>query len=117
MVDCKYGYKDINIDNVNWGKIYCKTTNSICPFQYFCKTINGWRNHNSLHNKCITYKNKEDDCIMAEGKYKVIYSKGSKLCVKVDENTTIFLENPFNEVPKTVSLIRYKNEYKIKKTN
>jgi len=52
---------------------------------------------------------------MKQGEYKVLYEKRGMLCVQIDEDMAIMVENPFGEkVPKGVDLVKIKDKYYIK---
>ena len=112
---CRYSKRYEESDSSGWYKLSCTIINDICPFQYRCYKINNWKNQDNLDKKCVYYKKEEDKSYMKQGKYKVLYEKRGMLCVQIDEDMAIMVENPFGEkVPKGVDLVKIKDKYYIK---
>lgn len=91
---------------------YCKKTKELCPFVRKCSNEHRWKPLDSMERCTLRRK---DDCItLRKGEYKVsIVSKGY-LFVKVDDNTTIKIRNPFDSAPDKVELVKVGAEYYIK---
>ena len=64
-------------------------------------------------NGC-TLRRKDDFVALRKGEYKVSIASKGYLFVKVDDNTTIKVRNPFDSAPDKVELVKVGTEYYIK---
>lgn len=110
---CKYSHKQKELNN---GRYYlvCNLTNTQCIMVRFCRTINDIVNIDNVDKKCNLYINKENVEYMKQGKYKVLFEKRGKLCVQINNDTAIMINNPFSETPLGVDLVKIKDEYYVK---
>ena len=51
---------------------------------------------------------------MKQGKYKVLYEKRGMLYIELNQDTSIAIPNPFNNVPSGVDVVKIKDKYYIK---
>ena len=80
----------------------------------FCSKVNDIINVDNIETKCTIYKNEEDKSYMKQGKYKVLYEKRGMLYIELNQDTSIVIPNPFNNVPSGVDLVKVKDTYYIK---
>lgn len=107
-MDCKHSERKEN-------KIYCKLIKNICHLAYWCQDDGKWKNFDNLDKRCNLYKEMEDKEYLKYGQYKVLYRKRKFLCVKINENETIFVENIFGDkYPIGVNLEKINGKYFIK---
>lgn len=113
-MSCKYSKRESEPDASDWYKLSCTIINDICPFQYRCYKINNWKSQDNLDKKCVYYKKEEDKSYMKQGEYKVLYEKRGMLYIELNQDTSIGIPNPFNNVPSGVDVVKIKDKYYIK---
>lgn len=86
----------------------CTLTNNVCPYMSFCNRLHCWKPSPYMPKNCKIKKNAE----IPKGYYKVCYVKRNKLYVSIDGYVEIF-DNPFNEAPAYVKVIKKKNGEKV----
>lgn len=91
---------------------HCKKTKELCPFVRKCSNEHRWKPLDSME-KC-TLRRKDDFVQLRKGEYKVSIASKGYLFVKVDDNTTIKIRNPFDSAPEKVELVKVGAEYYIK---
>lgn len=99
---CPDSYKD---KVRNREMIKCrKQGGNICPFVYWCEKIQDWKPLRDTQETCMirTRVEKPDNASI------VRFEKKGQLYIEYD-NGVIVLDNPFNFVPKYVTLIKGKN--------
>lgn len=74
----------------------------------FCNRLHCWKPSPYMPKDCKIKKNAK----IPKGYYKVCYAKRNKLYVSIDGYVEIF-DNPFNEVPAYVKIIKKKNGEKV----
>ena len=110
---CKHAYRLNESEN---GRHYlqCLLMKNQCPMIRFCSKVNDIINVDNVESKCTIYKNEEDKSYMKQGKYKVLYEKRGMLYIELNQDTSIVISNPFNNVPSGVDVVKIKDEYYIK---
>lgn len=111
-MNCKYATYSDDLDSVGRQYLYCRIMKDTCPLVRYCDKVNKLIN-NDFYENCRYY-------IMENGKVKkgfsrVRFEKHGKLYVEV-ENTVVTFDNPYDEVPKEVEIIKVNNTYYIKGT-
>ena len=112
-MNCKYSYK-LNETKGERNYLYCNIMKNQCPMIRFCSKVNDIINVDNVETKCTIYKNEEDKSYMKQGKYKVLYEKRGMLYIELNQDTSIVIPNPFNNVPSGVDVVKIKDEYYIK---
>lgn len=99
-------------DRFNRDVIVCKITNNICPLVRFCPTK---KNIISIenHTNCKYYKEKVGINIVGN---KVLFEKKGFLFVELNDKIgqVVQVKNPFNTLPLSVILVKYKEVYYVK---
>jgi hypothetical protein len=99
-LSCKYRYEGNK----------CKAINSICPFVYYCGKINGYKELERAKSGC-KYMNEVE---IPDGYKKVEYERHGYLYVNLGD-FVLKVENPFDDIPQFVKVIKTKTGYKLKK--
>ena len=95
-----------------FGFCMCSKTNEICPFMRRCSLERKWLPLESM-NRCILQKEEKSMAELKQGEYPVLFESKGLLYVEYNDNVFKFA-NPFDEVPKSVELVRVENELYIK---
>lgn len=88
----------------------CTITKTTCPYIYYCRQSDSWKPTKFMPKECKVKQNIQ----IPKGNYKVLFARKNKLYIQVD-NEIIILQNPFNETPVYVKLLKTKTgTWKIK---
>jgi len=91
-------------------RLYCKQTDNICVYQYYCPQVKKYK-LNNREGGCIMY-NKEKKTLN-KNQYNVRFEKRGILFVEIDNYVQEF-KNPYDYIPESVELARVNGEWFIK---
>lgn len=95
----------------NRDRILCKRQNgNICPFVRWCNVSDCWKPLPS-QDTCRL----KSEYTVPEKASRVRFEKKGELYIEVENNMVITLKNPFDFVPKYITLYKTKNGYGINK--
>ena len=114
-MDCKYSHREEPILDRTY--IRCNQTTERCPMVRYCGKVGDIINIDNYERKCRLYIEKENSMgITKETPNKVLFEKRGKLYIETNDEIgqVITLDNPFDEIPKAVKLLKRQNgEYYI----
>ncbi len=114
-MDCRYSHREEPILDRTY--IRCNQTTERCPMVRYCGKVGDIINIDNYEKKCRLYIEKENSMgITKETPNKVLFEKRGKLYIETNDEIgqVITLDNPFDEVPKAVKLLKRQNgEYYI----
>lgn len=115
-MDCKYSYYDGDKDSFNMQHLYCNISKQECHAIRRCMTVNRIVNTDGYKN-CRLYLEMENNVgVTKDTPNKVLFERRGKLYIEANDSLgqVIALDNPFEEVPQAVKLLKKQNgEYYI----
>jgi hypothetical protein len=109
---CEYSTK-LEVDENGRNYLNCTIINDICPYIRYCPTIRNIKNIDN-YKDCKNYKEQERLLIMADNKNSVRFEKNGRLYVDLNNDEVVIVKNPYDYTPKSVELIKVKEEYFVK---
>lgn len=89
----------------------CLILNQVCPYVYYCSKIQAYKESSSMPTDCkVKRKNKIPD-----GYYYVRDERKGYLYIDYENDTTIKVKNPFENIPLYVKVTKTKNGFKLRK--